>query len=121
MTRFDPRDRVRALPGGDKLVHLLVFLLGLAFIVLGLVLVVLPGPLTIPPILVGLLIWSTEFDFAERLLDKAKAQASEAWHDAKAKPVRTAVVAGGGTLLLVVAVLVAAQQGWIDAARDAVG
>jgi hypothetical protein len=51
---------------------------GLLFILLGLALAALPGPLTIPPILVGLYIWSTEFAWAGRLLERAKRSAREA-------------------------------------------
>ena len=42
-----------------------VFTVGLLFVALGIALTVLPGPLTIPPILLGLWVWSTEFDWAE--------------------------------------------------------
>jgi hypothetical protein len=43
-----------------------VFLAGLLCIAAGVALSVLPGPLTIPPVLLGLWIWSTEFDWAQR-------------------------------------------------------
>ena len=36
-----------------------VFLLGLSRVLLGCAVVVAPGPLTIPPVLLGLSIWST--------------------------------------------------------------
>ena len=42
--------------------RVVVFLAGLLLILAGLVLVVLPGPLTIPPILLGVWLWSLEFD-----------------------------------------------------------
>jgi len=45
-----------------------VFAAGLLFIVARIALAVLPGPLTIPPVLLGLWIWSTEFEWAHRLL-----------------------------------------------------
>ena len=38
-----------------------VFVAGLLLIIIGLVLIVLPGPLTIPPILLGIWLWSREF------------------------------------------------------------
>ncbi len=44
-----------------------VVALGTALIVLGCVLVVLPGPFTIPPILLGLTVLGTEFHWARRL------------------------------------------------------
>lgn len=121
VTPWRLRDRVRKMPAGEFLVRAGVFLLGLAFIVLGLVLSVLPGPLTIPPILVGLLIWSLEFAFAERWLDKAKAQAQEAWDSAQAHPWRAGLVTGGGIVLAVVAFVLASRWGLIDRAKDVVG
>lgn len=80
------------------MLRLLVFVAGLLFILLGFLLLALPGPLTIPPILVGLYIWSTEFAWADRLLERAKKQAREAWANAKAKPVLSTVITLGGLL-----------------------
>ena len=77
------RARVRRTPGGRLLLKAGALVVGLAFIALGFALVVLPGPLTIPPILVGLYVLSTEFAWADRLLQRAKASAAEAWEGAK--------------------------------------
>lgn len=118
MTPWNLRDKVRRLPAGEVIVHVVIFILGAAFIVLGFTLVVLPGPLTIPPILVGLALWSLEFDFAERLLVRVKAQAHEAWAMAKAKPIRTGLVTGGGVALAVGALYGASRLGWIDRVKD---
>ena len=104
MTPWNLRDRVRKLPAGEVIVHTGVFLLGAAFIALGFALVVLPGPLTIPPILLGLVIWSLEFEFAERWLDPFEKKAQQAWEHAKQRPVRSGVVAGGGLLLAAAAI-----------------
>ncbi len=60
------RHRIRSKPGLAQLWRVGVFVAGLLFVVLGIALAVLPGPLTIPPVLVGLWIWSTEFDWARR-------------------------------------------------------
>jgi hypothetical protein len=117
VTRWNLRDRLRKLPAGDVIVHGAVFLVGAAFIGLGLALSLLPGPLTIPPVLVGLLIWSLEFDFAERWLDKAKAQAQEAWDAAQAHPWRAGLVTGGGIALFVVGLVLASRYGLIDKAK----
>ena len=117
VTRLKLRDRVRRLPAGDVIVHGSVFLLGAAFIGLGFAAVVLPGPLTIPPILLGLAIWSLEFDFAQSWLDKAKVPAQKAWDEAQAHPWRTALVTGGGVVLMIVAALLIAQFGLLDRAR----
>lgn len=113
--------RTRRTPGGRHLLKVLVFLLGLAFVLLGLALIVAPGPLTIPPILVGLYIWSTEFHWAERLLDKAKEQARDAWEDAKSKPVLSAFVTVGGLVALGVALWAIGHYELIDRGRDLVG
>ena len=60
------RDRIRQKPGLGIAYRVAVFFAGLLFVLLGLALTVLPGPLTIPPILVGLWVWSTEFEWARR-------------------------------------------------------
>jgi hypothetical protein len=120
MTRFGLRDRVRRLPAGDALVHTGIFVLGLAFIVLGLVLSVLPGPLTIPPVLLGLVIWSLEFDFADRWVVRARKKAQDAWDAARAHPWRAGLVTGGGFVLFVVALVLASRYGWVDKAKDVI-
>lgn len=101
------------------IVHGTVFLLGASFIGLGFAAIVLPGPLTIPPILLGLAIWSLEFDFAQKWLDRAKVSAQKAWDEAQAHPWRTAVVTGGGVVLMIFAAVLVAQLGLIDRAREA--
>ena len=82
---------------------MVVFVVGLAFVLLGGALIVAPGPLTIPPILVGLYVWSTEFAWADRLLDRAKRSAKVAWEDAKRRPVVSALITVGGLVALGVA------------------
>lgn len=120
VTPLKLRHHVRKLPAGDLIVRVSVFLLGLAFIVLGLALSVLPGPFTIPPILIGLLIWSLEFAWAERWLDRAKIQAQEAWTAAKHYPVRTGLVTTAGIALLVAAALLLSHYGVVDRVRDVI-
>ena len=63
-----------------------VFVAGLLFIAVGVALAVLPGPLTIPPVLLGLWVWSTEFAFAERIFESFKRKAKDAWEHAGATP-----------------------------------
>lgn len=115
------RGRLRRTPGGAQLLKVLVFLAGLAFILLGAVLVVAPGPLTIPPILIGLYIWSTEFAWADRLLERAKASAREAWADAKLRPVLSAFVTIGGLVALGVGLWAVAHYELVARARELVG
>jgi len=119
VTRLGLRARIRRLPAGEVIVHSAVFLLGAAFIALGFALIVLPGPLTIPPIIIGLLIWSLEFDFAEKWLRKAQAQAQEAWDKAKAKPWTTGLVSGGGIVAAVVIAVLAVRGDWVQRIFDA--
>jgi hypothetical protein len=94
------RARLLRTPGGAQLLKTTVFLLGLAFVLLGCALIVAPGPLTIPPILLGVWIWSTEFAWADRLLLRARRSAQKAWEDAKRRPVISALVTVSGLVAL---------------------
>jgi hypothetical protein len=112
---------LRKTPGGAIAVKAIVFLAGLLFILLGLALAALPGPLTIPPILVGLYIWSTEFAWAERLLDRAKRSAQEAWEKAKRRPVLTGLVTVSGLVAFGVGLWLVAKYDLVERAKDLVG
>src|SRR3954452_794668 len=96
------RVRLRATRAGSWLLKLAVLVVGGLFIALGLVLVVLPGPLTIPPILFGLWIWSTECAGAERLRARAAVRGRAALQAAKERPVHSAAATLAGLVLLVV-------------------
>jgi uncharacterized membrane protein YbaN (DUF454 family) len=111
---------VRRLPAGELIVRVTVFVLGAAFIGLGLALSVLPGPLTIPPVLLGLVIWSLEFEFAQKWLDRLEAPAQQAWEAAKANPWKTGVMSGLGLAAAIVVSVMAIQQDWIGALKDAI-
>ena len=115
------RERVRSKPGLRQAYRLGVFVTGLLFIVLGFALAVLPGPLTIPPVLIGLWLWSTEFRFARRLFASFKRKAQQAWRHAKAHPVSS-------TAITVAGLAAAGAAGWaisyfelIAKGRDAIG
>jgi len=86
------RDHIRSRPGLAHAWRLGVLLLGVSLIVLGLVLTVLPGPLTIPPVLLGLWVLSTEFSWAHRLFTAFKGRARAALAMAAHRPVLTTVV-----------------------------
>jgi len=115
------RGRMRRTPGGAQLLQVIVFFAGLAFILLGVVLVALPGPLTIPPILIGLYIWSTEFAWADRLLDRAKASAKEAWEKAKQRPVITALITLSGLAAVGVGLYLVNRYELVRHLRELVG
>jgi uncharacterized membrane protein YbaN (DUF454 family) len=90
------RAQLRRTPGGGLFLKVLTFAVGFFFILLGVILAALPGPLTIPPILLGLWIWSREFAWADRLLERAKRSAREAWANARERPVTSAFVTLSG-------------------------
>jgi uncharacterized membrane protein YbaN (DUF454 family) len=115
------RARLRRTPGGGLLLRALVFVAGLFFVVLGLVLIVLPGPLTIPPILLGVWIWSTEFSWAHRLLARARRSAQTAWEQARQRPFWSALVTVGGLVAFGVGIYLAGRYDLVDRARTYVG
>ena len=80
-----------------------------------------PGPLTIPPVLLGLYVLSTEFSWADRLLQRARVSAHEAWESARARPVSSAVVTGGGLVLAGVALWAVSAYDLLARAREVVG
>lgn len=98
-TPVDPdswRGRIRANPGTHLAWRIGVFTVGLLFVLLGLALTVLPGPLTIPPVLAGLWVWSTEFDWARRFFAAFRRKATAAWRHARQHPVSSLAVTVGG-------------------------
>ena len=115
------RARMRRTPGGGLLLRVLVFLAGLFFVLLGLVLIVLPGPLTIPPILLGVWLWSTEFAWAHRLLEHARASARIAWEQAKRRPVWSALATVSGLVAFGIGVYLTGRYDLLDRARELVG
>lgn len=114
------RARVRRRPGGALLLKGGTLLLGLACVAVGVALVPLPGPLTIPPVLLGLYILAAEFVWADRLLDRAKASADEAWQSARRRPVASAVMTGGGLVLAAVAVWAVLRYDILQRGQDLV-
>lgn len=115
------RARLRRTPGGGLLLRAVVFVVGLLFVLLGIALIALPGPLTIPPILLGVYVWSTEFSWADRLLERVRKSATEAWEQAKRRPVASAAVTLAGLVALGVGVYVVSRYDLLARAQDAVG
>jgi drug/metabolite transporter (DMT)-like permease len=98
-----------------------LFVAGLVCILAGLALAVLPGPLTIPPVLLGLYLWSLEFEFAARFFDRMKEKGDAAWEQAKCKPVISALVTGGGLVAAGAVMWAVVTYDLVDKAKDAVG
>lgn len=115
------RARIRRTRTGALLLKAAVFLAGAACIGLGLLLVVLPGPLTIPPVLLGVYLWSTEFAWAERMRDKAMDQARIAWEAAKRRPIHTGAVTVAGLGLMGVGLYAANRMQLLDRFTDLLG
>jgi hypothetical protein len=114
------RDRVRSKPGLREAYRVGVFSAGLLSIAAGVALMVLPGPLTIPPVLLGLWIWSTEFRFAQRFFDTFKDKAREAWAHAKTHPASSACITAGGLAGAGAAVWAMSYFDLVETAKNAV-
>ncbi|MFN8074545.1 MAG: PGPGW domain-containing protein [Kineosporiaceae bacterium] len=115
------RDRIRTKPGLSQAWRVGVFVAGLLCIALGIALAVLPGPLTIPPVLLGLWVWSTEFDWAKRMFTTFRRKAADAWTHAKQHPVSSAVVTVGGLALVAAVVWAMAHFDLVDRGRELIG
>ncbi|MBE2319620.1 hypothetical protein DVA67_026870 [Solirubrobacter sp. CPCC 204708] len=115
------RDRVRSKPGVGQAYRVGVFVLGLLCIIAGFALAVLPGPLTIPPVLLGLWIWSTEFRFARRFFDSFKDKAQNAWDHAKQHPASSAAITVGGLAAAGVAMWAVAHFDLVAKGKDTIG
>ena len=98
-----------------------VFVVGLLCVAIGFALAVLPGPLTIPPVLLGLWIWSTEFHFAHKLFEQFQEKAHEAWAHAKRKPKSSAAITIAGLAGAGVAIWAVQHYALVDRAREIAG
>jgi hypothetical protein len=115
------RARTRRKPGIGQAYRVGVFVLGLALIALGGVLLIFPGPLTIPPVLLGLYVWSTEFSWAHRWFEQAKQKGQEAWQHAKVHPVSSTIITVGGLVAAGVVIWAVRHFDLVAKATDAVG
>jgi hypothetical protein len=94
------RDRVKSKRGTRYAYQAGVFLVGLLVILACLGLwTFLPAPLAVPPMLIGVWIWSTEFPFADGLLDWLKDKAQAGRDYAKKHPVWFGLMTAGGFLI----------------------
>lgn len=101
--------------------RVVVFVVGLLLILLGLVLIVLPGPLTIPPIVLGVWLWSREFAFADRWLAPVREKGALALDHARRAPIRTGLVTVLGLATAVAALWTALSYDLFARAKDLVG
>jgi len=115
------RERVHANPGTALAWRIGVFVVGLLFVALGVALTVLPGPLTIPPVLLGLWVWSTEFAWAARFFATFRRKATEAWAHAKQHPVSSLAITVGGLAAAGVAFWAVGHFELVDKAKSALG
>jgi hypothetical protein len=115
------RDRIRSRRGVRHVWRVGVFLAGAICIATGFALVVLPGPLTIPPVLLGLWIWASEFHWAHRFFLPFRQKGQAAWEHAKRHPVSSTAVTVGGLLLAAGAVWAVSHFQAVDRAKDLVG
>jgi hypothetical protein len=115
------RARMRGNPATRQVWRVSVFVVGLLCIAAGGALVVLPGPLTIPPIVLGLWIWSTEFEWAHRFFARAREHGKDAWDHARAHRVTSSVVTGGGLVMALTAVWATSRYHLVDQGMAYVG
>ena len=71
-----PREIFRFISHSTK--RLVIFVVGAALVLLGIALIPLPGPFSIPLMIAGLAVLATEYVWAERVLDSAKGHATRA-------------------------------------------
>ena len=115
------RDRMRRRSHTRIAWRVSIFLAGLLCILAGFALVVLPGPLTIPPIIVGLWIWSTEFEWAHRFFSIWKEKGKDAWDHAKRHPVSSTAITIGGLVAAGVAIWAVLHFDLMDRGKELVG
>jgi uncharacterized protein (TIGR02611 family) len=78
-----PREVLTFIFHSTKLI--VVFVVGVALVVLGIALIPLPGPFSIPLMVAGLAVLATEFVWAERMLDTVKDKTQQVTDLAKRK------------------------------------
>ncbi len=113
------RARIHANAGMVLPYRIAVFVAGLLFVMLGIALTALPGPLTIPPVLIGLWIWSSEFSWAARFFAVFKGKAKDAWRHARQHPVSSAAITVGGLAAAGLAFWAVGHYQLVDQAKGA--
>jgi hypothetical protein len=85
--------------GRHRLFRVGVFVVGLALILVGAAMWLLSLLLAVPPVFVGLWVWSREFSWAHRLFGAFLRRAWSLWSRVKKRPVRWALITLGGVSL----------------------
>jgi uncharacterized protein (TIGR02611 family) len=121
--RWEWRRKIRADPRKARIYRVLVAALGVLLILLGAVTGPLPGPGGIPLVLLGLAVWASEFEWAQRLMVWFKRRLHEfrGWSRPRQVLAWLTVFAGAGVLgyadLLVFGIptwLPGPAAGWLD-------
>ncbi len=86
---------------------------GATLIILGLALVVLPGPFTLPLVIAGFAVLSTEFTWAERALEQSRDGAKKVGQLLKHPIILAAVVT-----LITVTIILGIKYGWFALLLD---
>ena len=115
------RAKVHATRGTAMAWRVGVFVAGLLCVAVGIALTVLPGPLTVPPVVLGLWIWSTEFAWARSIFQTAQRKAREAWTHARQHPASSAAITIGGLVAAGVAVWAVGHFQLVDKGINALG
>jgi Putative transmembrane protein (PGPGW) len=115
------RGRVRAHRVGGPLLKVFVAVFGAGLVLLGVVAIALPGPLTIPPMVAGLYVLASEFAWAERWRDRAQDSGRKTWEQARRRPVVSGVTTALGLVLAGVALWAVGHYDLVARGRDAVG
>ena len=76
-----PREVYRFIFRSTK--RIVIFIVGVALVLLGIALIPLPGPFSIPLMIAGLAVLATEYVWAEKVLDTVKEKAKQAGEAAR--------------------------------------
>ncbi|MGI8523870.1 MAG: PGPGW domain-containing protein [Nocardioides sp.] len=101
--------------------RIVVFVAGLLSILVGLVLILLPGPLTIPPIILGVWLWSREFAWADRWMEPVRVQGEAAKEQFRKRPIRTTTASVLGIVAAVVLIWAVLHYDLVARAKELVG
>lgn len=114
--RWEWRRRVRANPKSARIYRMIIGAVGLIVIVVGIILLPFPGPGWLV-IFLGLGIWASEFEWAQRLLAWVREQVQKWWDWLERKGWWAQALAGLGTFIIVLLIFwalfaVSGVPGW---------